>query len=100
MVAASRDDRQVRLQEVIADAAHVREAALETPCVEIIEEQSAHAARFVPVLQEEVPVAPVLVLGIHGRAERSAGALRRAMPVQYILVERVVRREIEAAAEP
>ena len=53
------------------------------------------------MLQEEVFVAPALVrlvafLPAEGLAQRA----RRAMPVQHVFVDRVVRREIEAAAEP
>ena len=39
--APTRDDRQIRGQEVIADAALISEAALEAPLVQIVEEQSA-----------------------------------------------------------
>ena len=52
------------------------------------------------MLQVEVPVAPVFVFRVHVRAERRTSGLRRAMPVQHVLIERVIGREVEAAAEP
>ena len=58
------------------------------------------AARLAAVLQVEVAVAPVLVLRVHVQPERVAGRLGGAMPVQHVLLERVVGREVEAAAEP
>src|ERR1700721_830788 len=50
--------------------------------------------------QEKVAVAPLLVFLVRGRPERPAGVASRPVPVQHILVIRIVRREIEAAAEP
>ena len=85
---------------MIADAALIREAALEAPLVQIVEEQAADAARFVAMLEKEIAIAPFLVLRVHVGAERVAGLLRGAMPVQHVFIERIVRREIEAAAEP
>ena len=87
-------------EEMIADAALIGEAALEAPLVEIVEEQPADAARLVAMLEEEISVAPFLVLRIHVVAERRARLLRGAVPVQHVFVERIVGREIEAAAEP
>ena len=85
---------------MLADAALVGEAALEAPVVEIVEEQPADAARLVAMLEKEVTVAPVLVTRIDVIAERSARRLRRSMPVQNVLRERIERCEIETAAEP
>ena len=85
---------------MIADAALIGEAALEAPLVQIVEEQPADAARLVAMLEEEIAVAPLLVARVHVVAERRARLLRGAMPVQDVFVERIERREIEAAAEP
>ncbi len=100
MILATLDDGQVRLQEMIADAALIVEAALEAPFVQVVEEQAADAARLVAMLEEEISIAPFLVLRIHVVAEACACLLRGPVPVQDVFVERIVRREIEAAAEP
>src|SRR3546814_2805885 len=68
--------------------------------VQVVEEQPAHATRFVAVLQEEIFVAPALVRGVAVVAERRAQVARGAVPVQYVLVDRIEGREVEAAAEP
>src|SRR5687767_6952027 len=98
--ASARDDRQISRKEMIADAALISEAALEAPLVEIVEEQSADAARLVAMLEEEIAIAPLLVALVYVVAERRARLLRGAVPVQDIFIERIERREIEAAAEP
>src|SRR6187551_974311 len=85
---------------MLRDAALISEAALEAPLVEIVEEQPADAARLVAMLEEEVSIAPLLVPRVHIVAERRARLLRGPVPVQDVFVERIVRREIEAAAEP
>jgi hypothetical protein len=77
--------------------AHEREAALKAGRVEIVEEDAADAARFGAVLQVEVVVAPLLELRVELRSARAA---RRAVPVDGVLIETVIGREIEAAAEP
>ena len=101
MLLAARDDRQVRRQEMIADAALIGEAALEAPFVQVIEEQPADAARLVAMFEKEIAIAPFLVLRYTSVAERlRTRLLRRAVPVQNVFVERIVGREIEAAAEP
>ena len=85
---------------MIADAALIGEAALEAPLVQIIEEQTADAARLVAVFEKEISVAPFFVARIHVVTERRARLLRGSVPVQDIFVERIVRREIETAAKP
>src|SRR5690606_23394001 len=95
--AAALDDRQVGIEEGIADRALIAEAVLEAAFVEIIEEQPTDAAGFVAVAQEEVVVAGPLVRRIQVRSERPASALRHPMPVQHVLVERVERRQVETA---
>src|SRR3546814_162680 len=98
-VAAALDDRHVRVEETVADRAQVVEVAFEVG-VQVVEEQPAHATRFVAVLQEEIFVAPALVRGVAVVAERRAQVARGAVPVQYVLVDRIEGREVEAAAEP
>jgi len=85
---------------MVADTAQKSERMLEAAFVEVIEEESTDAARFVPVRQEEIAVTPGLVFFVRVRAERLAGRPSGAVPMQHILVERVIRREIEATAEP
>src|ERR1700678_419470 len=85
---------------MIAHAAQEAERPLESTFIEVVEKQAANASGFVPMRQEEIAVAPLLVLSVSVRAERPAGVASRAMPVQHVLVVGIVRREIEAAAEP
>src|SRR5690606_16101389 len=85
------DDRQVGVEERIADAAREREAALEAAVVEIVEEQAADAARFVAMLEEEILVAPPLPVRIEVVAERRDRIARDRMPMAHVLVDRVVR---------
>jgi hypothetical protein len=91
---------------VLGDAAHEGEAALEAPGVEVVEEEPADAAGLVAVLEVEVVVAPALEPGVQGVgvlavvAEALAGGAGGAVPVDHVLIEAVVGREVEAAAEP
>src|SRR5271155_4099403 len=85
---------------MIADAAQKREAVREASFVEVIEEQAADPASFIPMRQEKIAIAPVLVSFVHIRAEGQACGARSSVPVQHVLVERIIRREIEPAAEP
>src|SRR5207342_1190559 len=98
--AATFDDRQVGIEETIADRAQVGEVALEVR-VQVVEEQAADAAGLVAMLDEEIFVAPALVRGVARLpTEWVAQRARAAMPVQYVLVERIERRQVEAATEP
>src|SRR5690606_37337129 len=94
------DDRQVGVQETIAYGAHVAELAVEVPA-QVVEEQSPHAAGLAAVLEVEVFVAP-LPVGVIARlaAIRLAQLARHPVPVQDVLVERIERGQVEAAAEP
>ena len=60
-------DRQPGLREGLADRAREREAGLEGRLVEVVEEEPADAARLVAVRQEEIAVAPGLVLLVAAR---------------------------------
>ena len=81
-------------------ALHEGEDRLEIGLGEIVEERAADAARLAAVLQEEVRVALLLEARVGAAAERRARGARVLVPVHAVLVEAVVRREIEAAAEP
>ena len=85
---------------MVAHAAHQREALLEPTLAPIVEEEAADAAWFVAVAQVEVGVARVLQARMHVDPERLARLARSAMPVPRVLVVAVVRRQVEAAAEP
>src|SRR5690606_33601159 len=84
----------------IADAAQEAEAMLEAAFVQIVEEQAADSTGFAAVLDIEVLVAPALEAGVVVGAERIARRFRHAMPMHAVLLVAVVRREVEAAAEP
>src|ERR1700683_2656077 len=93
-------DRHEGGKKMVSHTLQKSEAARESAFVEIIEEQTAYPAGFIPVRQEKIAVAPLLVFFVPVRAKWLARGARGAMPVQHVLIERIVRREIEAAAEP
>src|SRR5690606_554649 len=99
-VAPPFENRQIRLREVVADAAHQREAGRKIRCIQVVEKQPADAALFAPVRKIKIFVAGALEPRVTIRAERFAGGARGAMPVQYVFDERVIRRQIEAATKP
>src|SRR5690606_1889315 len=75
------DDRQVGVQETVADRAHVAELALEIPG-QVVEEQPADAPGLAAVLEEEVLVAPLPVRVIARLAAvRFADLARHPVPV-------------------
>lgn len=94
------DDWQISGKKRIAHGAEEGERMVEAELVEIVEEQSADAARFVAVFQEKVVVAVFLEARIECVAERRDRVVGGAMPVDGIFFETVVRGEIETAAEP
>src|SRR5690606_7295474 len=99
-VAASLHDGQVGVEEAVADRAQVAEVGLEV-LVQVVEEQAADAAGLVSMPEEEVLVAPPLVRVVARLAAVGlAQGARGAVPVQHVLVERIERGEVEAAAEP
>jgi hypothetical protein len=53
--------RNVRVEEMVADALREREAVLEAAFGQIVEEDTADAARLATMLEVEVLVAPALV---------------------------------------
>src|SRR5205823_12479355 len=80
-------DRQVGRQEVVADAALEREAALESPLVEVVEEEASDPPGLAAMAEEEIFVAPPFVPRIDLRAEELAGRAGGAMEVDGILFE-------------
>ena len=85
---------------MVAHAARQREGRGEVRLVEIIKEDAADAAGLLPVLQEEVAVAP----GLHGRVVLGAEGGQRIeahlVEVPGILFLAVIGREVHAATEP
>src|SRR5690606_11887816 len=85
-VLAAFDDRQVGVEETVADRAQVAEILFEVP-LQVVEEQAADATRLVAMPEEEVLVAPALVrLVTLLPAERHARRPRGAAPVPHVLV--------------
>ena len=90
------EDRQVRRQEAVAGIADEGEDA-----VEIVEEDAADAAGLLAMRQVEILVAPLLELRMIDRGRMpGADVLPDAMEVDHVLAERIVRRQVRAAAEP
>src|SRR5258708_329424 len=87
-------------KKMIADASREAEGMVEALVGVVVEEQTADAACFVTMRQEEIAVAPGLVFLVHAGPEGLAGRPGGAMPEQDVFVDPPVRREIEAAAEP
>ena len=78
-----------------------RERALEAGLVPVVEEEAADAARLVAVLDGRNTRSHQFLQRVYSvRAERLARGPGRAMPVQRVLVARVIRRQVETAAEP
>src|SRR5512146_37523 len=67
---------------------------------EIVEEDSADAARLAAVLEEEVLVAPLLEASVMLCAERLERALAGGVETARVRFEAVIGREVHAAAEP
>src|SRR5690606_16334832 len=72
----------------------------ESPFVQIVEKQPADAARFVAMLQIKIFVAPFFKARINIGAERHAGLAGCTVPVNAILLETVIGRQVVTAAEP
>src|SRR5262249_52310078 len=97
---AALHDRQIPAQIVVAHAAHQCERLFEPALGVVVEEQPADAPCLAAVREEEVLVAGLLEARVEVGPEGLAGVARLAVPVHAVLVERVVRREVEAPAEP
>src|SRR5882762_6452783 len=96
LILAALEDGHVGGQKVIAYAAREGERPFESALAEIVEEQAADPSSLIPVRQEEITVAPLLVSMVRAGAERLARVASGAVPVQDILVIGIVRCEIEA----
>ena len=94
------DDGLVALEEGVSGGLDKSETLVEAGLVEVIEEQPADAARFAAVLEVEVLVAPGLEAWVKVLAEGVAGPPGDPVPVYDVLVEGVIRCQVEAATEP
>jgi hypothetical protein len=99
-VLAALGDRQVGVEKAVADGLQESEATIETPFVQVVEEQSADAAGFVAVLEVKVFVAPLLVTWVHVVAERLAQIAGNGVPLPAVFIEGIERRQVETASEP
>ena len=66
----------------------------------VVEEDAAHAALFLAVLQVEIVVAPGLEARVQIGAERLQRVLALLVEMHRILGKAVIRRQVHAAAEP
>src|SRR5207302_2671208 len=94
------EDRPIRVQKVISDGAGERKGEIEVAIGEVIEEDTADAARLAAVAQLKIFVAPALearvAVGAEGRKRVAAGGMEMA----GVVFEAIVGREVHAAAEP
>ena len=100
LVAAALDDRHISGQESVAGAADQLEAAVETLFREVVEEDTADAARLVAVLQEEVLVTPALEARVQPARQRRQRVAAAAVEMRRVGLDAVVRRQVHAATEP
>src|SRR4030095_5611750 len=93
------DNRQIGRQESLAGILHESEKPLYI-ALQIIEEDPAHAPRFVTVFDEEVFVAPLLEAGVIIGVVFVACLFERAMEMARVFTKRVIGGQIGAAAKP
>ena len=99
LISMSLDDGQVGVEEGIADLVNEGEVSL-TISLEVIEENSADAARFAAVLQVKILVAPLLESRIEVGIVSIAGCFDRAMKMDGVFRMRIIRRKVHSAAKP
>src|SRR6185437_10578475 len=92
--------RRIDAEKRLADIAGEGEIARPIAAVEIVEENSAHAARLVAVLQKEIFVAPGFEARVIGGIVLVACGFERRMELLRIRRDRIDRRQVGAAAEP
>ena len=97
---ATADNGAIGCKVGVADGLQEAKTGVEAPVVEVVEKQSADAARFVAVFKIEVAVAPLFEARINVGAEGAAGVVGGLVPVAGVVGEAVVGGEVVAAAEP
>ena len=100
LILAALDNGHISRQEMVADAFDQTKGLLEAGLIHVVEKKPADSSRFIPVRQEKISIAPLLIFLVCTRAERQARLAGRPMPMHDILVVRIVRGEVESAAEP
>src|ERR1035437_5739318 len=85
---------------MIADALGHCEALLESEFVEIVEKNSAQAARLLAVFQVKIIVAPLLEARMQSRAEWHQRGAAGSMKMTRIFFKSIIRSQVHAAAEP
>src|SRR3546814_634779 len=90
----------IDLQEGAADVLSEGEVALPVAAVEVVVENAADAACLAAVGNEEVLVAPLLEARVEVGGVAVAGVLQGGVEVRRVLLDRIHRIEIGAAAEP
>ncbi|AHI30051.1 hypothetical protein AU14_06895 [Marinobacter similis] len=66
----------------------------------VVEEQTANAPGFVPMLEVEIVVTPVFEMVIETIPERLAGGPRSLVPMHTVVLKAVIRGEVITAAKP
>src|SRR5690606_17083426 len=98
LVAPAFDDRLVRLEKAIGCILPERDSAVIG--LELVEEDAPDAARLPAVTEPEVFIASALEARIPARVVIVAHALEDAVKMNRVLLEKIIRREVGAAAEP
>src|SRR5690606_11011962 len=92
-------NRLVGIDITVAHRLHKSKIPGEITGVVVIEEQTTDTPGLLTMFQIEVVVAPLLERRIHIVAERLTGIAGGAVPVDAILVESVIGRQIVAATK-
>src|SRR5210317_664524 len=94
------DDWFVTLQKAVTRSAHELEALFKAEFVNVVEKQAADTAGFIAVLEIEILIAPLLVSGVQILTEWVADGFCVPVPMHNVIVERVIRCQVEASTEP
>src|SRR5688500_4957299 len=97
---AAFDDGQIGGKEMLAHASRQREARLEPRFIEVIEENPADAARFPPVPDIKIFVAPLLETGMAIGTKSRERLAANAVEMRRVFGIPVVGGEVHPAAEP
>ena len=85
---------------MIAHRFHHGKGMVEAAFGKIVEEQPAHPARFVAVLEEEVVIAPSLEARMQSLPKRCQGLPTSGVKMHRVILETVVGGQIHAAPKP
>src|SRR5690606_11820542 len=99
-VLATLDNGAVGVQITVSQGLHQGKAGVEVARVEVVEEQAAHAAGLLSMLEVEVLVTVLFHTRIDFITEGFAGVPGCLVPVSAIFLEAVIGRQVAATAEP